>query len=286
MSIQGIFVHGRGPTQSSLVYPVLSRRSGGLSLGINLFPDRKRCGFDCPYCEVGPFEGGAPYSAGRLETELEDFFTLGYTAGWAPRPLRDICFSGNGEPTLSPDLWEALELCAASRRRHADIAGSAPTVIITNSTGFLDAGISRRLAAFAAKEPLKIWAKLDAGSQERFEAMSGSGFQIGDIVSAIGGFARSTPLVIQTMVCGLGGSKPDDSEALAYASRVNAMLKDGAMIEAIHVYTVARVPRAAWASPLTEGEILGFMGRVASALDRPLPISGYGSGEGELLLEP
>jgi len=52
------------------------------------------------------------------------------------------------------------------------------------------------------------------------------------------------------------------------------------------VYTVARIPRAAWASPLTEGEILGFMGRVASALDRPLPISGYGSGEGELLLEP
>jgi histidinol dehydrogenase len=51
-----------------LVYPVYSRRSRGLSLGINLFPDRKVCSFDCPYCEVFPFETGfrfSPESLGR-----------------------------------------------------------------------------------------------------------------------------------------------------------------------------------------------------------------------------
>ena len=33
------------------VYPVLSRRSGGISLGVNLNPD-KVCNFDCIYCQV------------------------------------------------------------------------------------------------------------------------------------------------------------------------------------------------------------------------------------------
>ena len=33
------------------VYPVLSRRSGGLSIGVNLNPD-KVCNFDCIYCQV------------------------------------------------------------------------------------------------------------------------------------------------------------------------------------------------------------------------------------------
>ncbi len=40
-----------------LVYPVVSRRSGGLSLGVNLFPEAKLCSFDCPYCEVFPVRG-------------------------------------------------------------------------------------------------------------------------------------------------------------------------------------------------------------------------------------
>ena len=39
-----------------LIYPVVSRRSGGLSLGVDLFPDRKTCNFDCPYCEIFPFD--------------------------------------------------------------------------------------------------------------------------------------------------------------------------------------------------------------------------------------
>src|SRR4051794_18845646 len=33
------------------VYAVISQRAHGLSIGINMNPD-KRCNFDCPYCEV------------------------------------------------------------------------------------------------------------------------------------------------------------------------------------------------------------------------------------------
>jgi len=55
-----------------LVYPVISRRSGGLSVGINLYPDKKFCLFDCPYCEVFPFAANASFSLEQMEQDLRD----------------------------------------------------------------------------------------------------------------------------------------------------------------------------------------------------------------------
>ncbi|GIS62123.1 MAG: hypothetical protein CM1200mP2_43480 [Planctomycetaceae bacterium] len=43
--------HPRTFHDNRFVYPVLSRRSHGLSVGINLNPD-KICNFDCIYCQV------------------------------------------------------------------------------------------------------------------------------------------------------------------------------------------------------------------------------------------
>ncbi|HVJ68403.1 MAG TPA: radical SAM protein, partial [Caulifigura sp.] len=43
--------HSRRYEQNRFVYPVLSRRSRGISIGVNLNPD-KVCNFDCIYCQV------------------------------------------------------------------------------------------------------------------------------------------------------------------------------------------------------------------------------------------
>lgn len=43
--------HPRQFLGSQLVYPVLSRRSGGISIGVNLNP-QKICNFNCLYCQV------------------------------------------------------------------------------------------------------------------------------------------------------------------------------------------------------------------------------------------
>jgi len=43
--------HERRWRDNRYVYPVVSRRSGGISVGINLNPD-KACNFDCIYCQV------------------------------------------------------------------------------------------------------------------------------------------------------------------------------------------------------------------------------------------
>lgn len=277
MARHAIINHDRGANQSDLVYPVVSRRSGGLSVGINLFPDAKRCSFDCPYCEVRPFEGKELFSPKKLEAALERFFTIDYRSGWASVPVRDICISGNGEPTLSPRLEDALGICASARRNFAAVAGRADIVLITNSTGFLHAEVANMLRRFGEKESLKIWAKLDAGTQDRFALMSRSPFLLADIVSAIGAFARTTPVVIQTMLCAIDGVPPDSAEADAYASCLNTMLDDGAFIDAVHFYTIARPPLETWASPISDEAIGAFMGRVARSLSVAVPLSGYGA---------
>lgn len=276
MSENSVSVHDRGARQTSLVYPVSSRRSGGLSVGVNLFPDRKRCNFDCPYCEVRPFEGGNGFSAAVLAAELEAFCAAGYAEGWSPEPVRDLCVSGNGEPTLSPHLAEALALCAGARRAHPDLLGKAPIVIITNGTGFLDESTSRALAEFAKTEPLRIWAKLDGWDQDSFSAMSRSSFLLDDILGALASFARATPVTIQTMLCGLGKRVPSLADADAYAGRVAGLLAAGAEIEAVQLYTLARRPSEAIVSPLGDAALIAFAGEVEEALRGAVPVLAFG----------
>lgn len=277
MSKNDVSIHDRGERQTSLVYPVFSRRSGGLSVGVNLFPDRKRCNFDCPYCEVKPFKGEGAFSATSLAADLEAFFSVGYAEDWSPAPVRDLCVSGNGEPTLSPYLGEALALCAEARRAHPDLLKAAPIVIITNGTGFMDTAKSRALARFALSHPLKIWAKLDGWNQEWFSAMSRSNFALDDILGAITVFARDTPITIQTMLCDLGGRAPGIAEARLYARRLETLLDAGAMIEAIQLYTLARTPHEASLRPLDDAALLAFAGEVSEALRGAVPVGAFGA---------
>lgn len=276
MNAKSVSVHDRGARQTSLVYPVSSRRSGGLSVGVNLFPDRKRCNFDCPYCEVKPFVGEGAFSAAALAAELEAFCAEGYAEGWYPEPVRDFCVSGNGEPTLSPCLAEALGICAEARRAHPDLFGEAPIVIITNGTGFLDAAICRVLAEFAQAQPLRIWAKLDGWNQDWFSAMSRSRFALDEILGALASFARSTPVTIQTMLCELGGSAPVPGDAKAYAACLAGLLGAGARIEAAQLYTLSRAPSEAYVRPLSDAVLLAFAGEVSTALNGAVPVSAFG----------
>ncbi|MCL2514196.1 MAG: hypothetical protein FWF08_09850, partial [Oscillospiraceae bacterium] len=112
-----------------LVYPVYSRRAGGLSVGINLFPDRKQCSFDCPYCEVFPFSTDAVFSIKQMEEDLRSVLTAVTERNI---PVKDICFSGNGESSLSAFFPQALEKAGRIR---TEITRDAGLVLITNGTG-------------------------------------------------------------------------------------------------------------------------------------------------------
>jgi wyosine [tRNA(Phe)-imidazoG37] synthetase (radical SAM superfamily) len=253
----GVGEHRRDREAGRLVYPVVSRRSGGLSLGVNLFPDAKACDFDCPYCEVFPVGPGIePFSIGRLEEELEDFLAEGYAELWAPEPIRDICLSGNGEPTASPFLGEALELCARARRAHPGILGSASLVLITNSTGFLDASVAGLLERSSREEGLVAWAKLDAGSEGLFSLMSGTEGGLERIAAGILSFSRRSSVVIQTMLCEVRGRAPTDEDVGDYCRLLERLLAEGARLDEAHLYTFARPSPGGRCAALPDSRLL------------------------------
>ena len=201
-----------------LVYPVYSRRSGGLSVGINLFPDKKHCNFDCPYCEVFPFSCDAEFSTEQMEADLRDAIAVALDRNI---PVKDICFSGNGEPTLSPFFPEALEIAGHVRM---ELVPEANLVLITNGTGLLEERLFSLLREAAFSSGLDIWLKLDAGTPEWYKKMNRSNLPYNEIIEAIKKFVACAPVTIQTMLCVVDGESPSSEEAISWEKLILELL--------------------------------------------------------------
>ena len=98
--------HPRTRGANRYVYLVRSRRAGGLSIGVNLDP-QKTCNFDCVYCEVIDRRDVAR-RAGRPAIVVEDVAdelraVLQEAEGTGRGvELRDIAYAGDGEPSTFP----------------------------------------------------------------------------------------------------------------------------------------------------------------------------------------
>jgi histidinol dehydrogenase len=217
-----------------MVYPVYSRRSKGLSVGINLFPDRKVCTFDCPYCEVFPFETDISFS---VETMAETLREVLAEAIANSVEVKDISFSGNGEPTISPHFPAALDAAAQIR---AELVPNAALVTITNGTGLLQDDTFELLRR-AAVGPLalNIWLKLDAGAEAWYAKMDRSAIPYSRLIAAIKSFAALAPVTIQTMICAIDGVPPPPEEAAAW-ERLALDLAGSGTIAAFQIYGKAR----------------------------------------------
>jgi histidinol dehydrogenase len=243
--------------REALVYPVYSRRSSGLSLGIDPFSGRFFCNFDCVYCEVplGAVPGAPAREApeafrASLRAELEDFFDTGGEL-LALDPLRDICVAGSGEPTLSPHLGICLEEAARARRSQAAARG-AKLVLITNGTRLGNEGIARLLGGSVEDEGLEVWVKLDAGSEARFHAVNRPRMGFEALLEGILSFARAHPVVIQTMLLSWEGAAPGRDDYEAYRAALEALLRGGARLLRVQLYTVTRLAREPSAAPVPD----------------------------------
>ncbi|MDR2718171.1 MAG: radical SAM protein [Treponema sp.] len=216
-----------------LVYPVYSRRSGGLSVGINLFPGQKCCPFECPYCEVFPFAADVVFSCKQME---EDLRAAVAAAREQNVPVKDICFSGNGEPSLSPDFSAALKLADRIRR---EMVPAAELVLITNGAGLLQPGIFSLLRDAAGSFALNIWLKLDAATPQWYEKINRTAIPFEKLIAAIKEFAESAPVTIQTMLCTVDSKGPTDEEAQAWETLMLELAAAG-NIRKVQMYGKAR----------------------------------------------
>ena len=189
-----------------IVYPVYSRRSAGLSVGINLYPDKKTCRFSCPYCEVFPFSCNAQFSIGQME---DDLYTAIQAAHEQNIPVKDICFSGNGEPTLSPFFTKAVKSSETIRNKAAP---NACLVVITNGTGLQHKNIFSFLKETARNSFFDIWLKLDAGTPGWYQKINRCALPFDTHIKIIKEFSSSAVFTVQTMLCAVNGEQPPQEE--------------------------------------------------------------------------
>jgi len=238
--------HSRELDANRYVYAVVSRRARGLSVGVNLNPD-KVCNFDCPYCQVDrTVPGGSPeIEVPALRAELEALLGRARdgTLWTAPpfetvaselRRVADIAFSGDGEPTTPTAFPDA----AAAAREVRDRGGlDVPVRLITNATRFDRSSVREALGNFD-----ELWCKLDAGSPGYFALVAGTRFRFEKLLANLLSVARERPIVIQSLFLSYDGRPPDSGELDAWAERLRDIRDGGGRIDHVQVYTVVRKP--------------------------------------------
>ena len=256
--------HSRALEENRYVYAVLSRRSSGISIGINLNPD-KLCNFDCIYCQV---DRTSPAKHRRvdleiLERELQDILQRAKSGALyaeppfagVPEPVRcikDIAFSGDGEPTTFPNFKESVEI--AIRAKEDAGLGGLKIVLITNATMLHRSRVKEALSLLDAHNG-EIWAKLDAGTESYYKRVDATSIPFKRVLDNIVEASRNRPIVIQSLFMRINGSPPGDGEISAYCRRLEEIARGGGKISLVHVYTVARPPAQSYVTPLSAQEL-------------------------------
>ncbi len=263
--------HERHFAESKFVYPVLSRRSEGISLGVNLNPD-KVCNFDCIYCQVDRTTTSDTQfvELPRLLSEVDYFLSL-VTSGelyetekfrHTPphlRRLNDIAFSGDGEPTTHRNFDEVIAAVADVKRQHN--LPQVKLVLITNASMFHRPHVQRGLEILDQNNG-EIWAKLEAGTAEYFRLIDRTSIPFEQILQNITAAARVRPLVIQSLFMRVAGEPPPEAEIEAFCDRLNEITAAGGKLSLIQVYTVARKPTESYVTPLSDAEVDAIVARV------------------------
>jgi len=241
-------------------YPVLSRRSGGLSLGVNINPDQV-CNFDCPYCQVdrrGPAPSGEVDASG-VAAEVRELLARIAATGLAEnfpgvppegRKLSDVALSGDGEPTLRREFAQVCRNLSNLRGEWMASGGGAfKLVLITNATLLDRPNVVEGLQALCSGEGGEVWGKLDAGTEAFYQKVNVSRTPLSKVVSNLGGTAARFPLRIQTLFFEKDGVAPDAAEVDAWLDRLDEIIAVGKPI-GLQLHTVARRTSQAGCKPM------------------------------------
>lgn len=238
------------------VYAVVSQRSRGLSIGVNLSPDQF-CTFDCIYCEVS--RNGSSHQAEldmkALANELKKMLALASEnrvhelPGYQNVPqellkLKSVALSGDGEPTLCPNFHEAVQVVV-----HLRAQGEFPffkIVLITNASGLHLPQVQLGLQLLTVQD--EVWTKLDAGTQRYMEKINRPkvcpvncpNISLDLVLSNILKLGKQRPIVIQSLFALIDGEEPPLDEIEQYVQRLKELRQAGANISLVQIYSAHR----------------------------------------------
>ena len=272
--------HPREWENNTWVYPVISRRAGGLSLGVNLNPDH-HCSFSCAYCQSGPQEGHKriPVDIDAVERELRDFLDYYESGEFAKckafenvpaenKLLKDICLSGDGESTIVKEFPEVCRRMREIQKEYTPRLGNFKLRLITNASHIEAPAVQQGLSQLLESDG-EIWAKLDAGTEEWFKKMNRSPLHLAKILDNLTKAIKIYPICIQTMICDLQGEIPNEQEIEFYIENLAAIhsANPDHLVE-VQLYTVIRDTLLKGVEPLPKD----FLESVKTKIPDALPV--------------
>jgi wyosine [tRNA(Phe)-imidazoG37] synthetase (radical SAM superfamily) len=261
-SILQVVDHSRDSAGCVYVYPVVSRRAGGVSVGINLNPNNA-CNWRCVYCQVPDLKrGGAPeLDLDLMESELRQLLSdivhgdfMQVRVPPEVRRLNDVAFSGNGEPTSSLQFLASVERVAAVLKDF-DLVGKIKLVLISNGSQLDRAQVQ---AALALMRDLggEVWFKLDRAPMDGFAPVNQIQMSRKQVARRLMLSAQHCPTWIQSCMFEMDGLLPDEAEILAYLNFLRLSMVEGVKLEGVLLYGLARPSMQAEAPRLKAAPVL------------------------------
>lgn len=244
--------HNRDVSGMKYIYPVVSRRAGGVSIGINLNVNNA-CNWRCVYCQVPNLTRGVPppIELGLLEKELRSFLTYALHGDFmeryvaeGDRHLKDIAFSGNGEPTSAKEFPEVISLVEKILREFNLLGGTANAKpinpikvrLITNGS-LMDKRTVLDSVGQLAKCNGEVWFKVDAGTKEGIARINDVTLNPESHIVRLQKCAAVCPTFIQTCMFGLDGEPPTEADIAAYLALIGQVKE---VVQGVHLYGLAR----------------------------------------------
>ncbi|MFZ3086930.1 MAG: radical SAM protein [Methylotenera sp.] len=246
--------HNRDVVGMRYVYPVISRRAGGVSIGINLNVNNA-CNWRCIYCNVPNLTRGSPppIELDVLEQELRAFLNdvlhgdfMQRHVHEADRQLKDIAFSGNGEPTSAKEFPQVLDLVEKILRDFG-LLGSIKLRLITNGS-LMDKPQILESMRHLAKCNGEVWFKVDAGTKAGMARINDVTLNPQSHIERLENCAKACPTFIQTCMFALDGAPPGEQDIVDYLALIS-QVKD--VIQGVHLYGLARLSLQPEASRLS-----------------------------------
>ena len=235
--------HDRDASAMTYVYPVVSRRAGGVSIGVNLNVNNA-CNGACVYCQVPDLVRGGPPPVDiavfgkELSALLDDVLLGGFLVQRVPegmRRLADIAFSGNGEPTSSEDFPQAVDLVISELARR-QLAGVLPIRVITNGS-MLHRPLVQAALARLGQNGGEVWFKVDRATRVGMREVNRSETSVDLVRKHLMQAATLAPVWLQTCWFGVDGVAPSEEETRAYLEFVRDYRN---AIRGVHLYGIAR----------------------------------------------
>ncbi len=238
--------HSRDIAGLTYVYPVVSRRAGGVSIGINLNPNNA-CNWRCVYCQVPDLKrGSAPQlDLVTLEAELRTFlheivhgdFMQTHVIPEARR-INDIALSGNGEPTSAREFAQVIELIGRVKADY-NLPKNLKLVLITNGSLVNRPGVQAGVSAMAELNG-EVWFKLDSVTREGRQRINNTRMSLMRMRENLRLATRLCPTWLQTCVFQINGMAPPVAESDAYLSFLESFLNEGEKLKGVLLYGLAR----------------------------------------------